>query len=297
MRKADKGMVFILFWRVLTLIDNVYEGIERFQKRIHFLLSFCNERFNPFFDELQKLLILYSINQTVLPLLNLKDLPFMHNTCSPHFQSLKQYATFFVGSISTQNFNISAIPDFCSWKTFALINFLMMHHINGKRTYKVLKIDETGKNKPQNLDDIQHRLYPFNVVNLTETKKRIKKLAHDVKDHKYLALFMGFLMEHYEDIHLLKSLLEESVAQPFDDKLIIKTFLCIIFYLEGDYFKCYQFIYQLLERERTQDKNTYVITYLASILCLKYLDKPEVMDRENEFVICIGSIGICKGKS
>ena len=276
MRKADKGLVFILFWRIVTLIDNVYEGIERFQKRISFLLSFCNERFSPFFDELQKLLLLYSINQTVLPFLNLKDLPVLHTVCSPYFHSLKNYAAFFIGTISVNNFNLNAIPDFCSWKTFALINFLIMHHINGKRTYKTLKIDETGRNKPQNLDDIQHRLYPFNVVNLTETKRRIKKLAHDVKDHKYLALFMGFLMEHYEDIHLLKSLLEESVAQPFDDKLIIKTFLCIIFYLEGDYFKCYQFIYQLLEREKLQERNTYVITYLASLLCLKYLDKPEV---------------------
>jgi hypothetical protein len=229
-----------------------------------------------FLDDLKKLLILYSLNQTIIPLLNLKEIPTMDSVCANFFPSMERFIAFFLGDTVTSTLKYQDLPPFGSWKQFVMLNFMLMNHLVAKRTHKVIRFSEGEKLQPPSLDDINTKLYPFNIVNLNEVKKKVKKLAHDVKDHKYLTLFTGFLMDNYDDNQLLKGILEDSVAQPFDDKLIIKTLLCMIFYLEGDYFKSYQLIYQVLEREKLQEKNTYVITYMATLLCLKYLDKPEV---------------------
>jgi len=275
--KSNKNILFIVLWRTLTLADTLYEGIEKIQRKLSFILGFCNENFSPYFGDLQKQLLLYSLNQIILPLLNLKDIPTFSTMCGNILSSIPNYVSFFLGqTISSEIIKLNLLPSFIEWEQFALLNFLLMYQLNSKRADKKFKKGDADNipNKPD-LDDIHSRLEPFVVVNLNEIKRKINKLANDVKDHKYLTLFSGFLLEYF-DMKLLKGVLEESIAQPFDDKQIIKTLLCFVLYLEGDYLKCYQFIYQLLERERINEKSTFVITFLGSLLCLKYLDKPEV---------------------
>ena len=256
-------------------MNNHYEGIDLFQRRVRFLLTFCNEKFSRYFDDMKKILLLYTLNQSILPILNLQGIPTMKDTCLHYFASMKSYIGFFVGKAAPNVVRLDIVPDFGTWRQFAFVNFLLMYHLISKRTFKTLKYEESRNIKAPSLDDVNTKFYPFNVINLNEVKKKIKSLALDVKDHKFLAMLTGFLIENNQT-KLMKAVLEESIMQPFDDNLIIKTLLCIAFYLEGDYFKCYQFVYQLLEKEKTHEKNTYIITYIASLLCLKHLDKPHV---------------------
>jgi len=270
--------LFIILWRAFTLADVLYEGLEKAQRKISFLLGFCNDKFWPYFGDLQKQLLLYSLNQTILPLLNLRDIPHLNTVSSQFLPSIPQYISFFIGATAANSLKLNLLPsgNTFNWEQFVLLNFLLMHHINSKRANKKFKEGEIIYASSQiNLDDIHTRILPFVAVNLNEIKRKIKRLSNDVKDHKYLTLFTGFLMEYF-DLKLVKGILEESIAQPFDDKQIIKTLLCYILYLEGEYLKSYQFVYQILERERINEKNTFVITLLGSLLCLKHLDKPEV---------------------
>ena len=255
-------------------MDKNYEGLDRFKRKMEIIFKFCNKNYIQYFSDRKKLLLLYTINQSLVPLINQVNLPAFDHFGLGLIQNFKDYIEFFVTSDKQSLFSPNSLrtPD---WKQFAMTNFILMHTLTSKRTEKQYKIeDESGEQIPV-LNDIHSKILPFNVINYNELRNRIKRLSHNIIDHQYMASFTNFLMQYYNG-PLIKELLENFLSQPFDDQLFIKYILCITFLCEEDYFKCYQLLLQLLEKEKVKEKSIFVLNFIGSFLCLKYLDKPEV---------------------
>lgn len=82
------------------------------------------------------------------------------------------------------------------------------------------------------------KIYPFNTVNLAEIKNKLKVIANSIIDEKFISLFIHYLKINNLNKYI-REVLEDFTVKPFDDKLGVKTLLCLQFYIEEDYIRCY----------------------------------------------------------
>ena len=250
--------------------------VSQFEIKLDFLLKFCKSNYQPFFNDKRKLIILYHINQIVYPILKLKSFLEFEQFKQLHPFIIEEYITFFIGGV--KRFIPSILQ---TWRQFVLLNFIMMEMIISRKLQKNIniKLDNEEIIDPNLLKhDYLYKFAPYIIVNLNSFQKPISKLGKEIYDHKAYAFFTNFLLEYTKNHTklFLNDLLEDFLALPFDEKNIIKSYLCNILFINGDYLKSYQLLQQLLEREKNNYINLYGLMHLGALLCNKYLDKQEV---------------------
>jgi hypothetical protein len=254
-------------WKLINLIDRECIGIDKLKKKFALILDFCRNHYKPEISEHNKIILLYTLNMTIIPMLDLKDLPAFNKVSPVDYKEFVEFMS------SPSSYKVSSLPKDPSWKQFVLTNFCILHQLILKRTELTYKLE--GTKEIISLDDINEIISPFSTVNLNVFRNSLKSLSKEIIDSKGLILFSNFLMT-YSASGLAKEILERNLINPFDDSLLLKYLLCLLQFRDGEYIKAYQLLQQLLEKDKPKDSQQSTLNFIGSILCLKYLDKPEV---------------------
>jgi hypothetical protein len=236
-------------------------------------------------NERNRILLLYVINQTILPNLKLHG----HTNFMKYIKDSKISLSLYYETIAPYlKIDPIRLSNNFDWKTFALFNFIILHQYVEKTTQKIYQVEHDEKELQINFNNIQDKILPFNIINFNDKRRSLKSVISSIIDYKYSAQFSHFLSEHGAPMVGYR-ILQETLVQPYDDQSIIKVFLCLSCYLSNDHFRCYQLLQQLLEKSK--DKSSTLLNLLGSLLCVKQLDKPEVRYIPRHY--SLGSINVC----
>ena len=287
--KGNKEFFFTLFWRVISWCraQSYQQPFEKNFLLVTLLMKRCHPKYATIFSQNKKIIILFTIVQNLLPLTKTVTPESVESFLQRNGLSLVEYLQFFTirpqGSEPLNvNFRVEILK---TWNQFLLFNFIILEAIITKRTNKTFRTgtsmaksaeESVSKNIPLP-NPLKERFSPFLIVGFNEIRASIKEIATSIIDHKFNLLFAVFARDCFEyKSNIKKEILAQSLALPFDDNQIVKAHYAIELYRSYEHLKAYQLIQQFLEKERVGDKMMLALVSLSSLICGRYINKPEV---------------------
>lgn len=277
-------MFFVCLWKLINLIEKECIGLEKFKKKVTTILEFCHKEYKTEISEHNKIILLYTLNMSIMPLLEQKDIPEFTKVSPIDYKEFVEFMT------PANSYKSGSLPSNPTWKQFVMTNFCILNQLILKRTDLTYKIDE-GQKEIISLDDINEIISPFCTVNFNVYRNALKSLSKEIIDSKALILFSNFMMT-YSQTALAKEILERNLIHPFDDSQLLKNLICLLQFRDEEYIKSFQLLQQLLEKDKPKEAQQSTLNFLGTLLCLKYLDKPEV--KSYSIIFTLGSSNVCK---